>query len=100
ADRIGDVDLAAFERRQPRRLFGDYLEDQPLHIGRLSPVLVKRLEYELDAGSERDELVRPGADRRVLEALVTDLFDVSPRHDPARGGGGRVKCQKIRPRFF
>src|SRR5262249_38396150 len=50
---------------------------------------------------ERDELVGPGADRRSLEAIVADLFDVLLRHDPAGAGGRRaVERQEVGPRLL
>src|SRR5256886_3849227 len=73
ADRIDDVDLAALERRQAGRLVADHLEDEALHVRRLAPVAVERLQHELDARRERYELVGTGADRGLLEALVADL---------------------------
>ena len=100
ADRVGDVDLAALQRRQPRRLLGHHLEDQPLHGGHLAPVALEGFEHQLHAGREGDELVRPGADRRLLEPVLADLLDVFLRHDPARAGGGAVERQEIRPRLL
>ena len=58
-----------------------------LTLGGLAPVLVERLEDQLHARRERDELVGSGADRRLLEALVADLLDVLLGHDPAGAGG-------------
>jgi len=55
-------------------------------------------QYELETGVEGDKFVGPGADRRLLEALVTNLLDVFLRYDPSRASGARVKRQKIRPR--
>src|ERR1700738_1468946 len=66
-DRIGDVDLAALEGREPRGLVRYRLEDQALDARRLAPILVEGFEDELDAGCKRHKLVRPGADRRFLE---------------------------------
>src|SRR6266446_9899699 len=83
ADRVGDVDLAAFECREPRRLVGYDLEDDAFDAGGLAPILVERLHDELDARRERDEFVGPGADRRFLEPLVADLLDVFLWHHPA-----------------
>src|SRR5215469_5477254 len=84
ADRVGDVDLAALQRGKPCGLVGDHLEDQALYFGRLAPVLIESFKDQLDAGSERDELVGPGADRRLFEPFVADLLDVFPGYDPAR----------------
>ena len=98
ANRVGDVHLAALQRGQPRGLVRDRLQDKPLHVRRLSPVLIEGLEDELDARAERDEPVGASADRSLLEALVADLFDVFPGHDPAGAGGGRVERHEVRPR--
>ena len=100
ADRIDDVDLAALECREPRGLVRYHLEDQALYARRLAPILVEGLEDQLDTRRERDELVRPGADRRFLEPFVADLLDVGLGHDPACPCRAPVKCQKVRPRLL
>ena len=58
------------------------------------------LQRQLDAGRERHEFVRPGPDRRLLEAVVADLLDIFLRHDPAGAGGAAVERQKIGPRVL
>ena len=100
ADRIDDVDFAAFQSSQPRALVRNHLEHQPLHIGRLAPILVEGLQYQLDPRIERDEFVGPGTDRRFFEPIVADFFDIFLGHDPAGGGGAGIEGQKIRPRPF
>ncbi len=100
ADRIGDVDLALLERREPRRLVGHHLHHQPLDGRRFAPVAVEGFEHEFDAWLERNEFVGAGADRRLLEALVADLLDVFLGHDPAGSRGARVKGQEVRPRLL
>ena len=97
ADRVGDVDLAALQCGKPCRLFGDHLQHQPLHADRLAPVALVGLQHQFHARLERDELVRPGADRRLLEAVVADLLDILLRHDPAGTGGRGIEGQEIRP---
>jgi len=99
--RVGDVDLTALEHRDPRELVGHGPEHETLDAGALSPVLLVRIEHELHARIERDEPVRPGPHRGLLEALVTDLFDVFPRDDPRRSGcGRRVEGEKVGPRLL
>jgi len=100
ADRIDDVDLAALECRQPRRLVRDHLEDQTLDARGLAPILVEGFKHQLETGRERDELIGTGAHRRLLEPLVTDLLDILFWHDPAGSAGRRVKGQEIGPRCF
>src|SRR5439155_1357573 len=78
---------------------GNGPEDQGLHARRLAPVLLKRLQNQLDARRERHEPIRPGADRRLLEPVLTVLLDVLLRHDPARPGGDRVEGHEVRPRL-
>jgi hypothetical protein len=98
SDRVGHVDLAALERGQPRRLVRDHLEDEPLHGRDLSPVLVEGLERQLHTGVEGDELVGPGAHRRLLEAVLAHALDVLLRHDPARAGRrSGVEGEEVRP---
>jgi hypothetical protein len=100
-EQIGDIDLAALERGRARRLLHHRSHDEPLHRRRLSPVLVERLEHELDPRCERDDLVGAGADRGFLEAVLADLVDVMLGHDPAgAGGGGAVEQHEIGPRFL
>src|SRR4030095_12980120 len=82
----------------PRRLFGQATEDEPLDARRFAPVALVGFQYELDARVEAHELVGPGADRRLLEAVVADLLDVLLGHDPARAGRGRtIEGHEIRP---
>jgi hypothetical protein len=64
-----------------RGLVGDYLEYQAFDAGGLAPVLVEGFDDQLHPRGERDEFVGPGADRRLLEALVADLLDIFLRHD-------------------
>src|SRR5215472_7801966 len=45
ADRVDDVDLAALQCRQPRRLFGDRLEHQALDARGLAPIALEGLEH-------------------------------------------------------
>src|SRR5207248_2107282 len=99
-DRIPDVDLAALERGHTGRVVRHDLEDEAFHARRLAPVLLEGLEHELDARRERDEAVRPGADRRFLEAILADFLDVLLRHDPARARGDRVERHEVRPRLL
>ena len=87
AQRVRHVHLAALEHGQAREVLGDHLPHQALDRRGLPPVAVVRLEDQLDARVERRELVGPGADRRLLEALVADLLDVLLGHDPGRAGG-------------
>jgi len=89
ADQVDDVGITALERRQPRGVVGNHTEDQPLHVRRLAPILVERLEYQLYAGGERDEAVRTGADRRFFIAVVANFLDVLLRDDPP---GARRAC--------
>src|SRR5206468_2743395 len=97
---VADVDLAALERGQSGGRIRDRLEDQPLDVRGLSPVLVHGLEHELDARRERDEPIGTGADRVLLEALVADLRDVALRDDPSRPGRARVERKEIGPRLL
>src|SRR5216683_4118715 len=76
ADPIDAVDLATLERRQSRRTVGDALEHQAFDARRLAPILLESLHHQFDAGRERDEFVRSGADRRLLEAVVADFLEV------------------------
>ena len=62
-----------------------------------APVRLEGLQYQLDAGRERHEPVRAGAHRRLLVALVADLFDVLLGHDPAGAGRVRVEGEKVGP---
>src|SRR5262244_326590 len=86
--KLHHVGVSALERGGARGLVRDALEDEPLHARDFSPVAFEGLHDDLDTRRRADELVRPGADRRLLEALVADLFDIFLRHDPA-GAGGR-----------
>src|SRR5262245_40065692 len=100
ADQVGYVDLAALQRDQPRRLVRDHPEDQPLDARSLAPEMVGRLQNELDARIERDELVRAGSHRRFLEAFLADRLDILLRHDPARAGGVGIEGHEVRPRLL
>ena len=86
-EQVDDVGFAALEHGQACGLVGDRLEDETLDARALSPVRLVGFEHELDSRRERGEPVRPGADGRSLEALVADLLEVLPGHDPARAGG-------------
>ena len=100
-EQIRDVHLAFLQRGRARGLFGQAAVDEALDVGHLAPVALPRLHHQLDAGIEAHELVRPGADRRLLEAVVTDLFDVGLGHDPAGAGGrGAVERHEVRPRLL
>src|SRR5207244_2241204 len=83
-----------------RRLVRDHLEDEPLDARRLPPIALERLKRQLDAGSERDKLVGPSADRRLFEPVVADLLDVFFWNDPAGPGCGAVEHYKIGPRLL
>jgi len=97
--RVGEIDLAALQHREARGLVGDDLEREPLHARGLPPEQLVRFEHELDAWVEGDEPVWSGADRRLLEPVVTDLLEVLLRHDPRRAGRRRrVEREKVRPR--
>ena len=100
ADRIGDVHLTSLQRGQARGLVRDRLQDQPFHVRHFSPVLIEGLKDKLHARGKRDEPVRAGADRRLLEAFVADLLEVLPGHDPTGSGGGRIERHEVWPRPF
>ena len=100
ADRVGDVDLAALQRREAGRLVRDRAEDEALDARRFAPIPLERLHHQFDARGERDKFVRPRPDRVLLETVVADLLDIFLRHDPARTAGARIKGQKVRPRFL
>ena len=91
-DRVDDVDLAPLQRRQAGRLVGDHAEAQRLDARRLAPVVLVGLEHELDARRERHEAVRPGADGRLLEPVVSNLLHIFLRDDPA-GAGRRAAVE-------
>src|SRR5256712_4412269 len=98
---IGDVDLAVLEGGRARRLLRQTPKDQSLDVGDLAPVPLERFHHQLDPGIEAHEFVRSGADRRLLEAVVTHLLDVSLGHDPAGAGGRRtVERHEVRPRLL
>ena len=79
---------------------GDHAQDQALDRRGLAPVAVEGLQHQLDPRLERDEAVGAGADGRLLEAVLADLLDVLPRHDPRRGGGLRpVVGHEVGPRL-
>ena len=99
ADRVGEIDLAALQRREPRGLVGNHLPDQLLHGGRLAPVAVERLHHQFDARGEGGELVRSRADGLLLEAVLAHALDVFFRHDPARAGDARIVEEEIGPRL-
>src|SRR4030095_6807990 len=50
-----------------------------------------------DGAREGRSPLRPGADRRLLEALVTHLLDVLLRHDAAGAGGADIEGPEIGP---
>src|SRR6185436_15630574 len=83
-DRVADIRVTALQHDQPRGDVRHRLEDQALHARRLAPVPVDGLDHELDAWRERDEAIRAGADRRLLEPIVAHTLDVLLRDDPAR----------------
>ena len=56
-----------------RGLVGQAAEDDPLDGGRLAPVAVEGLDYQLHAGIEAHELVGPGADGRLAKALLANV---------------------------
>src|SRR5262249_52794074 len=98
--RIGDVDLAPLECREPRRLVWDQPKDQALHVRDLAPILVECFDNQLLARREGDEFVRPGPDRRLLEAVFAHPLDVFLWHDPARTGRAHIIGEKVRPRLL
>ena len=51
AKRVGDVDFAALQHRQPRRLVDHRLEHEPLDARSFAPVLLPGFEHELHSGS-------------------------------------------------
>src|SRR6185437_5425882 len=66
--------------------------------GHAAPIMLERLERNLDAGLRADELVGAGADRMLGEPLVTDLVDILLRDDEAdRAGRAAVESHKIGP---
>ena len=95
---VGDVHLTPLQRGQPRGLVGDRSQDHALHVRRLPPVLIEGLQDQLDARRERDEFVRSGPDRRLLEPVVADLLDVLLRHDPGGPGGPEIEGHEVGPR--
>src|SRR3989442_8210694 len=98
---VRDVDLALLEGGGPRGLLGPAPEHESVHARRLAPVAFVSLAPRLHARVEAHELVGPGADRRLLEAVVAHLLDVLLRHDPARPGRRcTVERHEIRPRFL
>jgi len=89
-ERIGDVDFTPRERGEPASCRPEW-PGRPgasrsascASTGRTPPEPARRRVVE------RHEPIRPGADRRLLEPVLTDLLDVLLRHDPARPGGDR-----------
>src|SRR5215472_7231070 len=98
-DRIGDVHLAAFQRRQPRSLVRDDPQHQAFDRWHLAPIAFEGLQHHLDPWGERDELVGPGAHRCLFEALVADLLEIFLWYDPARAGRAAVEGQEVWPRL-
>src|SRR5439155_1401372 len=97
-EEIREIHLAVLESGQSRGLLGHGAHDQALDVRGLAPVALEGLEHQLDAGLEARDLVGPGTHRRLLEAVVADLLDVLPGHDPARAGGrGAVEGHEIGP---
>ena len=88
-EHVRDVDLAVLQHRGPRGGVRDRLEHQPLHRWHLAPVTFEGFHHQLHAGRVAHELVGPEPDGLFLEALVADLLDVLPGHDPARAGRQR-----------
>ncbi len=88
--------------RSSQKTAGDIArETKSLDVGDLAPVPLERFHHQLDPGIEAHEFVRSGADRRLLEAVVTHLLDVSLGHDPAGAGGRRaVERHEVRPRLL
>ncbi len=78
----------------------DRPEHEALHARDLAPILVERVERQLHARRERDELVGAGADRCLLVSLLADLLHVLLGHDPAGSGGAGVERQEVGPRRF
>ena len=98
---VGDVHLAALERGGARGLLGDAADHQALDARGLAPVAVEGLERELDPRLEAHELVRPGADGRLAEAVLADPLEVLLGHDPRRAGRARaVEGHEVRPRVL
>src|SRR5213078_902220 len=95
------VHLTAFERGGTRGLLGHRAHDQTLDARGLPPITVEGLERDLHARGERHHAVGPGADRRLLEAVLADLLDVVLGHDPAGARGrGAVEPPEVRPRLL
>jgi hypothetical protein len=100
ADRIGNVDLAPLERRQTRGLVRDHFQNQTLYAWRVAPVRLEGLQHQLDAGRERNEPVRAGADGGLPESIVSDLRHVFAWHDPGSAGRARIEGEEVRPRLL
>ncbi len=82
-------------------LLGDRLEHETLHTRDLPPVLLVRLQRQLDTGVEGGEPVGARPHGRPLEAVVADLLDVSLGHDPAGAGGeASVIGHEVGPRLL
>src|SRR5262249_9796541 len=95
---VREIRLTGLQHGQACRAVGDTLDRDGLDRGLLAPVLLVRVEHELDTGRHPYEPIGPEADRMTLEAVLTDLLDVLLRHDP--GGTGRrggVEHEKIGP---
>ena len=98
ANVIGDVHLTALQRGQACGLVRDRLQDQPLHVRGLAPVLIEGFDDELDTRREGHETIGARPDRHLLETLVADLLDVLLRHDPTGPGGAGVEGHEVGPR--
>src|SRR5439155_20084786 len=96
-----ELSRTSLKRSRARRHVGQAEEDEALDRRRLAPVAVEGLEDELDARVEAHELVRPGADRRLAEAILAHALDVPVRHHPAGAGDERaVEGGEIGPRLL
>src|SRR5262249_10557176 len=87
---VGDVSVATLEHGQAGGFVGDAPPDQRLDVRGFAPVLLVRLQDQLYARLERDELVRSRSHGRFLEAVIADLLHVPLGNDPCGAGGGRT----------